>query len=116
MTRFLDGPAEGQQLMLHRSPLFLRVCIGLGTCDALDMLDDEPADGEALVAYRREGKPTVMFIDYTDKKTRRRQGKVLRAADYRVAADQPHAAVMASAEKWREWCLERRNLELQAGG
>ena len=106
MTRFLDGPMAGLQLMLHRSPLFLRVCRGAdGTGDALDMLDDQPAEGEVLFAYRREGQPTVAFIDYTDRVTRKRKGKILRGADYRVVATQPSAEVMGNSESWREWCI-----------
>lgn len=107
-------------MMLHRSPLFVRVAVSESSSgplvDCLDMLDDEPAEEEVLYAYRREGRPTVMHIDYTDSKTRKRKGKVLRAADYRVVPDQPPMNVMASADLWRAWCLERRNLELKSSG
>lgn len=119
MTRFLDGPVAGAQLMLSRSPLFVRVTVAESTSgpviDCLDMLDDEPAEGEVLYAYRREGKPTAMHISYTSSKTRRREGKVLRAADYQVVPVQPPMEVMASSEKWQAWCLAQWKPEQQVG-
>ena len=55
MTRFLDGPAAGNALMLRRAPLFLRVTIDAagGKVDALDQLDDDPQDGETVHVYRQ---------------------------------------------------------------
>ena len=109
MTRFLDGPAEGVQLMLNRAPVFLRVCVKQGEhaaeVDALDCPEDEPAEGEVLYAYRRVGSVTNMHIDYTDKVTRKRKAKWLLAAEYRVVPDQPSGEVMADAKAWQEWCL-----------
>lgn len=107
MTRFLDGPAAGQQLMLHRAPLFLRVCESAGGIDSLDMLDDEPAEGEVLFAYYRVGRPTSIHIDYTCSKTRRRKAKWLLAAEYRVVKDQPSAMTMGDSQLWREWCNDQ---------
>lgn len=109
MTRFLDGPAAGVQLMLNRAPVFIRVCVKAGEhaaeVDALDMLEDQPAEGETLYAYRRVGKPTSIHIDYTDKVTRKRKAKWLLAAEYRVVPNQPTAVVMANSDLWKEWCL-----------
>lgn len=114
MTRFLDGPVAGCQLFLTRFPLFLRVAKNGESVDALDMLDDEPAEGEVLLAYRRQGKPTSIHIDYIDKKTRKRASKWLGAADYRMVASQPPADVMADSLKWREWCVAERAREVVA--
>lgn len=114
MTRFLDGPAEGLQLSLTRTPLFLRVCHDADAWDALDMLDDEPGDDETLYAYRRVGKPTSMHIDYTDKVTRRRAAKWLLAAEYRVVPDQPSAMTMRDSDLWRQWCTDRQQQEIAA--
>lgn len=109
MTRFLDGPAAGVQLMLHRAPVFLRVCVKpsehAAEIDCLDMLEDVPAVGEALYAYRRVGKPTSMHIDYTDKVTRKRKAKWLLAAEYRVVKNQPSSDTMNATQSWRDWCL-----------
>jgi len=43
MTRFLDGPAQGETLMLRRAPILLRVTRDpMGNFDGLDQLDDRP--------------------------------------------------------------------------
>ncbi len=107
MTRFLDGPAEGVQLMLCRAPVFLRVCVNAGAVDCLDMLDDEPAEGETLYAYGRQGQATSMCIDYADRKTRKRKSKWLLAAEYRLVKEQPPAATMADSGLWKQWCIDQ---------
>lgn len=53
---FLDGPGKGQGLNLKRAPLFLRLVVKPdGRIDALDQLEDRPADEERLYAYRLQG-------------------------------------------------------------
>jgi len=43
MIRFLDGPADGVELRLMRTPIMLRVVRSAGgTWDALDQPDDTP--------------------------------------------------------------------------
>jgi hypothetical protein len=110
VTRFLDGPAAGVQLMLNRAPVFLRVCVkageGANLIDALDMLEDTPAEGETLYAYRRVGSVTTVHLDYTDKKTKKRMGKWFKAAEYRLVPTQPSAATMADSDLWKQWCLD----------
>ena len=105
MTRFLDGPAARKWLELKRMPLFLRVCIAAdGTVDALDQLDDEPRVGEVLYAYRREGEIHTIHIDYVDSKTRRRCGRWIRSANYRLCPAQPDDGAMRDRVRWQEWC------------
>jgi hypothetical protein len=104
VTSFNDGPAAGAVLMLARAPVFLRVVKGPGGWDALDMLDDEPAEGEVVYAYRRATKPTIVHMDYTDRATRRRVGKWFRSAKYELVPTQPSAAIMADSCLWRSWC------------
>ena len=105
MTHFLDGPAKGAHLMLRRAPLFLRVTQSAAGFDALDQLDDSPAAGERLHAYRRVERPTSMHLDYFDAKTRRKVGAWFTVARYRlVAGDQPAHDVMADRSRWRAWC------------
>lgn len=55
MSRFLDGPAAGQELTLARAPIFLRVVIDQtdGKVDALDRLDDTPSPSEHVHVYER---------------------------------------------------------------
>lgn len=56
MTSFEGGPAGGATLLLRRAPVFLRVVIGpRGKVDALDQLEDVPADGETVHVYERFG-------------------------------------------------------------
>lgn len=52
MTRFLNGPASGQKLMLKTSPPKLRVVEDRGKWDALDLPTDEPRPGETIHRYR----------------------------------------------------------------
>lgn len=116
MTRFLDGPAAGVALTLRRAPLYLRAARDQhGKWDALDLLDDEPAEGEDLVAYRRVGPAGVMHLDYTDRVTRRRRGAWFKTAEYAVCAVQPHAETMRSAELWRAWCVAEAELQPEGG-
>lgn len=53
MITFLDGPAAGTKLSLHRAPIFLRVVIDreTGRVDALDQLNDVPKKSEAVHVY-----------------------------------------------------------------
>lgn len=99
MTRFVDGPANGQTMMLRRAPLFLRVTqLPSGKCDALDALEDKPMKDEAIFIYRREGEPTWMAI---------RPGGVYRGGNYRLLAEQPTDEEVRTNERWAKWVTER---------
>src|SRR5437660_1219073 len=106
MTRFDDGPAAGQTLMLRRAPPFLRVVqTPAGQWDALDELHDTPAPDEVVVAYKRVGPAGSVHIDGIDPKTRRRFGRWFAIARYVVCDPQPAEAVLRSTAEWRVWCL-----------
>lgn len=64
MTRFIDGPAEGQSLSLKRAPVFLRVVFNhtTETWDALDRLEDEPELGEDVHVYWLNSKPGICHL------------------------------------------------------
>lgn len=100
MTRFLDGPAEGKTLMLHRAPFFLRaVQAPDGTWDALDQLDDEPKPDERIVLYQLEGEPTWMHVC----RSPRSQSGMYRGGTYRLAANPPDEATLRDRRKWQWW-------------
>lgn len=58
MATFLDGPAAGVHLILHRAPIMLRV-VGTrgGKWDALDQPDDKPELSEQVYLYQQIGVP-----------------------------------------------------------
>lgn len=105
MTFLHGGPADLVQLALLRSPKLLRVTRNAaGEWDALDQLDDAPAEGEEMFCYRRSATGGWIHIDYTCSKTKRRKGGWWRTVDYHFLPDQPAQETMASTEKWRAWC------------
>ncbi len=106
--KFLDGPAEGQSLMLQRAPLFLRLVLkpdlGGGTWDGLDLPEDTPEPAEIVCCYVRASKPVAGFWDGTDKRGRR-TGGMFASADYKFHDHQPPGDVMRDNALWRDWCL-----------
>lgn len=113
MIRFLDGPAFGQALMLHRAPLYLRAVFGprkkKEQWDALDQLDDEPKAGELVTVYRRVGPASACMVDWSQG-GRRRGGRFAMAA-YQVVAEQPDDATARDTQSWRAWCVERQKID-----
>lgn len=99
MTTFEGGPAAGVTLMLRRAPIYLRVTRSAEGFDALDLLKDEPAEGEELFAYKLAGKPGAVHIDFT-----RRSSAWFTVARYVWVAEQPAQEVMRSRSRWRAWC------------
>ena|ERR1700723_887131 len=55
---FKDGPADGMEFNLRRTPLFMRITRDQDTAkvDALDLLDDTPRDDEDIFVYQRIGE------------------------------------------------------------
>lgn len=114
MTRFLDGPAEGQVLMLKRAPIYLRAVRSAdGKWDALDQLDDVPRSGETIAVYKLEGEPTMCHIN------RARSaggGGFFRGGAYRVVAEQPSDDQVRSTAAWRAWVGEKVGRPVDADG
>ncbi len=99
MTSFLDGPAQGQSLMLKRCPIFLRVVVdGGGKWDALDQPEDRPRPGEQLFAYRIEGEPSMCHVRRTGGR-----GGFYAMGQYRFILDQPEDAMMRDNQAWVHW-------------
>ena len=103
MTKFTDGPAKGQVLMLKKCPHFLRVTFGKGKWDALDVPADEPAKYEALFAYelvKQDGNACVNFGGG--------RGGFYPIAEYRQCVPQPTDFEMRTRERWVKWCEANR--------
>lgn len=110
MIRFKNGPAAAKTLRLHRAPLFLRVVIAQdGTVDALDNLDNEPRDDEAIHVYRRDGEPGTVHIDGT--RNGRRFSEWLITAEYRLHREQPTDETARNNVKWTAWAQEQYSKE-----
>ncbi len=107
-TTFIDGVAQGAELLLSRSPILLRVVYDGVTkkVDALDLLDDEPRDGEIVQVYRLASQPVRGFADGRDPKTGKRWGKQFSAARYRMHDEQPPPSLWRG-KKWQEWATDQ---------
>lgn len=104
MTRFIDGPAAGESLMLRRAPYFLRVVQGpTGKWDALDQLDDRPSADETLVVYRL--RPLTQTRMHVCARGRGAVGGWFEGGEYELVADQPDDATLRDTDRWHEWAF-----------
>lgn len=122
MVSLLDGPAEGQTLTLRRAPVYLRVVRDPMApennklvkrakdkrleWDALDQLEDEPADGEEIYVYRRVSDQGPVHICTIP---RSRSGWY-RMAEYRHVPD-VDGEDLRDTVAWRRWCVDRAESE-----
>lgn len=114
MTRFIDGPAAGQTLMLKRAPVFLRVVQG-EKWDALDQPDDEPLENETVYAYQLAEAPGHVHLS-TRGQNGKRGGGFYPLANYKLCEEQPTKTEMIVTGDWRAWCYrhaEQVKLELR---
>lgn len=102
MTTFEDGPAKGQNLMLRRAPVFLRVVERAGVWDALDQLEDTPAPDETIHAYALTAKPGGCHINRGGGR-----GGFYVVAIYKQVNNPPPSDVMRETDRWAQWCHER---------
>lgn len=102
MTRFVDGPAKGQTLMLRNCPAYLRVTQAQGVWDALDLPDDSPTQFEEVWAYKRIGEGGHAFIDFGGKD--RKASGCYAMAEYRFVRAQPPAEMLRNNTLWQYWC------------
>lgn len=108
MTKFLNGPAAGQTLMLKRAPIYLRVTRDdkhalSPVWDALDQPEDTPMGGESVFAYKCKGTPGMAMVDGRDKKGKKWGGAFV-IAEYELCEVQPTDAEMRSTPAWQAWC------------
>lgn len=100
MTRFQDGPAKGQALMLKRAVKFLRVVCEYGKWDALDQPDDKPKQLEAVFAYQ-----IAEFRGMSHVNCGRGKGSgFYPIVDYKFCPVQPTDQQMRDDAAWDAWC------------
>jgi hypothetical protein len=108
MTRFINGPAHGQNLMLRRAPVFLRVTDDGTKFDALDQHDDNPEPNERIYCY-----VMTQYLGGTHLLIRgknRAAGGFYASAEYTFIEEQPTDEEMRDNARWRRWTEENRKL------
>jgi hypothetical protein len=96
-----DGPAKGFAPIMARAPILLRVVLdGLGGQDVLDMLEDEPREGETVHVYERVGNPAMVCG--------RGEGTSGWVAEYRHR-DDVDGEELRETEAWRAWAMDEGN-------
>lgn len=108
MIRFLDGPAEGRDLMLRRAPHFLRVTTarrrGEVKVDALDQPDDEPTATETVHVYVVDPSTRSGYF-LCGTRPRSASGRYA-SADYRhLPVDADVQQRIRDRDAWRRWVL-----------
>lgn len=103
MTKFIDGPAQGQTLLLKRGPRFLRVVEQDGKWDALDQLEDEPEPGESIHVYEAHGPIGSCHLNISGGR-----GGWFIIGEYRHLPEQPTEEQKRVTRAWREWCEAHR--------
>ena len=102
MTRFDNGPAKGQTLMLKRAARFLRVTEEAGKFDALDQLCDEPRSTEKLYAYE-----ITKFSGTCHVRMSGGRGGFYAMATYHFVEPQPTDAEMRTETAWDAWVRKK---------
>lgn len=107
MSRFVDGPVAGSALALGRVPIFLRVVISAADrVDALDQVDDMPADDERIHVYELvPGTDQGVALVRVQTRGRGTTCIAMALADYRHRPDVDGEEFRDTAA-WRTWCLE----------
>lgn len=102
MTTFRGGPAEGQILMLRRSPRFLRVVRDKANeFDALDQLGDSAATDEEISVYEKCAPATLIHV----KSGKQGASGWYRSAAYQLVTPQPTDAQVRDNTAWRRWAF-----------
>ena len=100
-AHFIDGPAEGTNLTLQRTPIYLRAVHSADRgWDALDLLDDEVRDDETIHIYLLAAEPTRGHMSCRP----RSSSHWFSNAQYRQLQRQPGAEHTRNNEAWAAWC------------
>ncbi len=107
MTRFLDGPAKGETLLLQNAPVLLRVTLKtsslIPTWDALDAIGDVAAADEAIYAYRRQGPAVSAHLNFGRARKGGARSGFYSGGEYKVVDPQPPDAVLRTERAWYQW-------------
>lgn len=98
MTRFIDGPAEGQHFMIRRTPIFVRVTEENGKLDILNDAGDSPRKTEIPHAYVLSEKPGMCCI-----RAAKGHGGIFSSGVYRYCDPQPSEKTMRDEKDWSRW-------------
>lgn len=99
MSKFHEGPANGQVLQLRRAPRFLRIVVDpAGKVDGLDQLDDTPADNETIHVYERQTEPVRAHLNFGGGR-----GGWFEMADYAHFPQQPQDHEVRATDAWQAW-------------
>lgn len=103
MTTFKNGPADGQTLMLKRTPIYLRVTLkqkaGKIIADALNEIGDTPQDDEELFAYIVTARP----VAHVHMNCGRGRGGFFPIVQYTFIEEQPSDEIMRDQAAWEKW-------------
>lgn len=107
MVEFIDGPAQGETLVLRNSPVMLRVVrSSRGNWDALDYPDDEPRPQERVFVYRLVGQPGRYHV----KATKKSESGFCADAKYTYHYPPPSDDYeVRTKDGWDRWCRANRN-------
>lgn len=107
MTTFIDGPAKGQNLMLRRGLIFLRVVYDKQSkkWDALNDIGDTPKDSETLYSYVLIGEANWCHVNIAGGK-----GGMFVMGEYSLTKPQPTDEIMRDQSKWEEWVEANKHL------
>ena len=103
MTKFIDGPAAGQTIPIHRAPLLLRVVRDGQTWDALDQLDDKAKPTEEIFVYIADERPRPVHI-----RAEKGSGWYW-IGNYRLLSEQPADEILRDNTRWAEWCMANKD-------
>lgn len=103
MTRFLDGPAQGQHFMIRRTPIFVRVTEENGKWDILNDAGDAPRKTETPRAYVLTERPGMVCI-----RAAKGRGGIFQSGVYRHCDPQPNEATMRDESAWTAWVWRNR--------
>lgn len=107
MISFLDGPAAGESLALHRAPKLLRVVrTRKGEWDALDQLDDEPKPSEQIFVYRRRDDLPISRLHLLCGRGRNSGSGWYWTASYSVLEVQPGEHDTRTTAAWQAWATQ----------
>lgn len=105
MTRFLDGPAQGQHFMIRRTPVFVRVTEENGKWDILNDAGDAPRRTETPHAYVLSERPGMCCIRASEGR-----GGIFQSGVYRHCDPQPDEREMRNETSWSAWVY--RNVKM----
>jgi len=111
MIRLLDGPGVDLTFDARNAPSFLRVVCGTDRWDCLDVIDDEPRDGEIVHVYALV--PGTYSVGFACGRGNGAGGAFV-TGDYRHVPDAPVDLLYDHAQ-WRAWAALTHEARCETG-